>query len=74
MTIIGGSDQYLGTLTHIANTMTTSFKAVAQVEGLEGATNALSIPGSFHADRKNDNGSSRLFDIENFEGTAADNW
>lgn len=68
MTILGGSDQYLGALTHIATTLTTTF-ANAAGNTLTGTAEAYPLPAGITTARKNDN-TNGAYDIYNSEGTA----
>jgi hypothetical protein len=73
MTILGGADQYLGALSHIATTLTTEFAKAAQKDTIEGEAAKLPFPLGFAKAQRNDN-TDGDFDILNAEGTTSDVW
>jgi hypothetical protein len=76
MTILGGSDQYLGALTHIAASELSKFKDIIQVDPLVGTPSKTPFPAAFTANdakRVNDN-TNGLFDIVNAVGSASTVW
>lgn len=77
MTILGGADQYLGALSHIAGSELSTFKDTIQVDALAGTASKFAFPDSFvanNAKRVNDNASGGLFDILNAAGTTSSVW
>lgn len=76
MTILGGADQYLGALSHIAGSELSKFKDIAQAEEVAGTPSKTPFPAGFtanNAKRVNDN-TNGLFDILNAAGTTSTVW